>query len=155
MRKTMIRIILLLAVVAPIINSCSPAKVVTEIPVETITTVRTRLVPVYLKPDSSYLQMLFECDSLNKVFLREMSEQKTENVQTEFSLTNNRLTYKTKFIHDTIFITVVDTIIVKDKPLTIPVMVKVNEIEAWQRFLMWAGAIGLALLLLIILSKFF
>lgn len=154
MRKIMIWMLLMVAAV-PIINSCAPAKVVTEIPVETKTTIRTRLVPVYLKPDSSYLQMLFECDSLNEVFLREMSEQKTENVQSEFSLTNNRLTYKTKFIHDTVFITVVDTIIVKDKPIQIPVMVKVNELEPWQRFLMWAGAIGLGLLLLLILSKFF
>ncbi|MDY0104400.1 MAG: hypothetical protein RBS07_15800 [Lentimicrobium sp.] len=71
--------------------------------------IKERLVPVVMPADSTQLFLRLKCDSLNNVLLEEISELKSDNVTTSFKLIDNKLVYKTKTVHDTVFIPVVDT----------------------------------------------
>lgn len=131
--------LILLAMLA-LMFSCSRKSVPQLPPVVNNTTVQDKLTPMALAPDSSYVQMLLACDSLNQVYLKEITEYKGKRVETSISLKNNELQYKTKFIRDTIYLPSRDSIVVRTVPVAVATPVYINELSWWQEFLMWAGA---------------
>ncbi|MDY0200965.1 MAG: hypothetical protein RBR40_08255 [Tenuifilaceae bacterium] len=144
--------IVVLIVLMGIVSSCSRHTApVVEVPVKTVEITRERLVTWVVPADSSYLSLLLECDSLNNVIVKELSEQKGKNTSTDFSISNNKVVYKTIYKRDTIYVPVTDTIIIKDRPIKIEIPVEVNRLTWWQQTLVWAGGVLLFLVLIIVL----
>lgn len=98
------------------------------------------MVPVPVPGDSSLLTALFACDSLNNVYLMQMSEQKGKRMQSDLLFENNRLSYKTVYKHDTLYVPVADTIRDTELPIMVSVPVEVNRLKWWQKALAWSGA---------------
>jgi len=133
------------------VGSCSRHTApVVEVPVKTVEKTRERLVPWVVPADSSYLSLLLECDSLNNVIVKELQEQNSKNTSTDFSISNNKVVYKTIYKYDTIYVPVTDTVIIKDKPIKVEVPVEVNRLRWWQEALMWAGSVMLVAVILIV-----
>jgi hypothetical protein len=129
---------------------------VKEIPVRTETVVRERLVKVEIPADSAVLSALLECDSMNNVRLVEIGELKSSRVESVFNLTPNDLkqsilNYKTKTVHDTVFVPAKDSIVTKDRPVLVEIPVEVNTLTGWQWFQIWTGRIFLSICIIIII----
>lgn len=115
-----------------------------------------RLVPVQLPADSSLIEAYFECDSANKVILKELHDEKTKHVNANIDFKPGKtakLTYKAKTQPDTIYIRGKDTTIYKDRPVYIDKPVITNALHWWQKVLMWCGGAFLILLSIAIYKK--
>lgn len=130
-----------------LLSSCASKQLIKPVPVMTRVENRVRLVPVKVDNDSSSLKALFECDSTMQVVLKAISEMKGVNVSSDFTFEKNLLSYKANFKprHDSIIVR--DSLIYREVPIEIPVEVKVNELHAWQKVLMWLGAAMLAIII--------
>ncbi|HON52197.1 MAG TPA: hypothetical protein P5243_05350 [Bacteroidales bacterium] len=100
-----------------------------------------KLVPVAVPADSSYMTALFECDSTNKVIMTQLSEAKSARMETSYVYSNGTLTYKTKTIHDTVYVpkTIIQTFV--EKP--VDRIVEVNVLKWWQKTLIYMGVLML------------
>ena len=53
-------------------------------------------IPVVIQADSSVLEALFGCDSLNNVFIKRINDLVTKGVRVEYIFKDNTLTYRTR-----------------------------------------------------------
>jgi len=115
--------------------SCSTQKtLVKEVPIQYKEKVITRLVKVKPNDDSIRMKAMFECDSLNQVVLKSVSEQKTPGVSSNANFANGLFDYKMVVIHDTVYVEAKDSIIYKEVAVKIEVPVEVNRLTKWQTF---------------------
>ncbi len=115
-----------------------------------------KLVPVTLAPDSTMFKALFECDSANRVIMKELNDTKTKGVNTTTTFKTGKtasLVYQTKIEHDTIWMKQVQSLKYKEVPVTYPVTKEVNVLHWWQKVLIWEGVIFTILLLIAIYRK--
>lgn len=109
------------------------------------------LTPYVVKPDSASILALLACDSLNQVYLKEISTKATPGTTANVLLKNNRLNvaYKTK--HDTIRVPskIIRRTVKSVQTVTVTITKTVNVLHWWQKWLMWAGGI------LIVIIAFF
>lgn len=101
-----------------------------------------------LPVDSAIYKAYFECDSTNRVLMRQVSEHKTANIGSNMTFENGLLTYKVKTQRDTIYIKQTQWITVRDKPIVVDKPIYTNQFYWWQTVLMW---MGVALMLIIVL----
>lgn len=144
--------LIILLMVVPLANCTRKASIQQMPPVVSNTTIREKLTPVALAPDSSYIQMLLSCDSLNQVYLKEITETKGQSVVTSFSLKDNKLQYKAKFIHDTVYIAGKDSISIIEIPVAVSTPVYINQLKWYQKTLIWGGLIALLYLMYLVLN---
>lgn len=115
-----------------------------------------KLVPVQLPADSSILEAYFQCDSTNRVIMKELHDEKSKHVNTSFGFTPGKtakLTYKAKTQPDTVYVRGKDTTIYKDRPVYIDKTIEINKLYWWQKVLMWCGGAFLLLLVIAIYRK--
>jgi hypothetical protein len=132
--------ILLIAIV--LLIGCKSQKPITQVELKDTIKITQKVDTIVLPQDSSLLEALFFCDSTNSVMLKELNEQKTNNISSDFNLKEGKLTYKTKVIRDTAYVYSVDTLIVKSKPVR--VVKEVNILSKFQRWLIFIGLLGVA-----------
>ena len=115
--------------------------------------VRYRLVPVYLSPDSALLTALFECDSANRVVLRQLDEWKGKSVETGWTFEDGRLDYRAKTVRDTVHVPAKDSIVYVPQA----VEVEVNRLTWWQETWVRVGkalsALAVVSLIIILIRK--
>jgi len=121
--------------------SCNRHSMPQQVPVKSTEKIRERLIPVPVPGDSSLLIALFACDSLNNVYLKLISEQKGESIESSASFENGLLKYKTVINHDTLYIPVTDTLYITYVPITIEEPVETNKLSWWQNLLVWCGVL--------------
>lgn len=127
--KSTIAILSLLLILA-----CTTAKpVVTEVPIQYREKIVERLVPVQAPADSSLITAQFECDSLNKVILKSLSELKSKNVQSGFSFDKGLLSYDLKTSPSLSYAKVKDSIVYQEVAVKVPYPVITNELTWWQK----------------------
>lgn len=66
-----------------------------------------KLIPVQLPSDSSFIEAYFQCDSTNRVIMKELRDEKSKHVNTSFGFIPGKtakLTYKAKTQPDTVYI---------------------------------------------------
>lgn len=126
---------------------CRSAKV-TQIPIRTVERVTERLVPIEVPGDSAMLIALFECDSLNNVLLKSISEKKGKQTGTSLDFKDGRLNFRADFKPDTIYVTGKTIEIEREVPIIVPVPEVEYRQTAFQNFLSWAGGIALLLIAL-------
>lgn len=143
----------IIIILAFITLGCSTSKHVSQVPIETIIEIRERLVPIQLPVDSSSLKALFECDSLNRVILKELDESKSSGLQSQFKFHDSELLYKVKTIRDTFYVKITDTIIDREIPVKTVEYVEVNKLTKWQVIQIWVCRILGLLAIIIILAK--
>ena len=118
-----------------------------QIPIHTKEKVVERLVPYALPADSTTITALFECDSLNNVQLKELSELKAKGLQSNISFNKGMFKYDLKQPPDTIYIPAKDSIIERDVPILVPsepiVVYKQTDMQVVQG---WFGKIFMGLL---------
>ncbi len=110
------------------------------------------LKPVVIPADSSQIIALMECDSNNRVILKELSELKTKRNASNIQFKPGRtavLNYKTVTVHDTVFTKEKAKLIYKEKPVPYPVVKVSHELLWWQKLFLW---LGVAFSVLIVLS---
>jgi len=103
------------------------------------TTIRERLVPIFLPGDSSSLKLLFGCDSMNQVYLKEITELKGKRVSTELKVKGDSIIYRTKYRSDTVFVPVRDTTYI-ERPVPEQAPHECRP-SGFQYFLIWSGGI--------------
>ena len=117
------------------LTGCSAQKtLVKEVPIQYKEKVITRLVKVKHNDDSIRMKAMFECDSLNRVVLKSVSEQKTPGVSSNTNFANGLFDYKMVVVHDTVYVEAKDSIIYKEVAVKIEVPVEVNRLTKWQTF---------------------
>lgn len=132
-----------------------------QVPVHTKEKVVERLVPYALPADSTTITALFECDSLNNVQLKELSELKTKGLQSDFSFNNGKLNYQLKQPPDTIYIPAKDSIVERDVPILVPsepiVVYKQTDMQVVQgwfgKIFMWLLGLGAILGIILLVWK--
>lgn len=148
------RIIAYLLFFTLFLGSCSSSRKaksnLIQVPVMEKIQVNNRLVPVYIPPDSATIKALFECDSLNNVRLKELTELKSSSATTDFTFKDNTLRYRADFKKDSARVQVRDSIIEREVPVEVPVPYEVNIVTGWQWFQIWLGRILGSLLLIFI-----
>ena len=144
------RIILLFTIV---LAGCSSSKHISQVPIETKIEIRERLIPFHLPPDSSSLKALFECDSLNRVILKELNESKSSGLQSKFKFQDSKLFYEVKTTSDTVYVQVSDTSINREIPIKTVEYVELNKLTQWQVIQIWIGRIMGLLAVIIIVVK--
>ena len=146
--------IIILWIVSFSMFSCKTVRQPSTIPIQYKEKIVERLVPVQLPADSSSIKALLDCNDKNQVILKELSEAKSQNVQSQYSFANGILEYKTKSKPPIAHIPVRDTTIYKEIPVPYPVETKVNYLTGWQWAQVWAGRVLLALIFLYILYTY-
>jgi len=115
-----------------------------------------KLVPVILPADSTYIEAFFECDSTNQVIMKELTEAKTKRITTNTAFKGGKtasLVYRTKTVHDTIYVKQIQSLQYKEVPVPYPKIEKVNVLHWWQKVLMWEGVIFTILFLIALYRK--
>lgn len=127
--------IILLALLIALLLGCQTHKtLVKEVPIQYKEKVITRLVKVKPNDDSIRMKAMFECDSLNQVVLKSVSEQKTPGVSSNTNFANGLFDYKMVVVHDTVYVEAKDSLIYKEVAVKIEVPVEVNRLTKWQTF---------------------
>lgn len=138
MKKIVFIVFLLLLLIG-----CKTRHAVIQVPLKTVERKVSTLVPIYIPGDSALLRAVFECDSLNNVLLKGISEQKGGNVSSVIEFKDGVMDYKADFKPDTVFVPSDTVYIEKD----VPYFVEVPKVEyrqtPWQAFLGWTGKITL------------
>lgn len=124
-----------------------------QVPIVEKEQIRERQVPVAIPADSMTLKALFECDSLNNVVLKQMSDNATAAWQTAFEFYNGLFSLKIKQPPDTVFVPVVDTTRYKEIPVEVPVPYEVEkpvyipkDLSTWQKIRLTLGDIFMIVL---------
>lgn len=132
---------------------CQSKRPVIQVPVRTIERKVTTLIPVRVPGDSATLRAYFECDSLNNVLLKEISEHKSNNISTGHTFINGVLDYKAKTNPDTVWIP--NDTIYKSEQVPIEVEVPVVEIKmsTFQHVFFIIGLIVSGLILIWLILK--
>ena len=89
------------------LTSCKPKQKITEAVNTSViesTYIHDKLTPVALPVDSLHIKALFECDSTNKVILKQLFEVKSNNINTAFNYKDGLLDYKIRTGGDTVYI---------------------------------------------------
>lgn len=124
------------------------------VPIETKIEVRERIVPVDVPADSSSYFALLECDSLNRVFIKQLSEKSTANVVQDLQIKDNKLSVKFKSQPENVKVTVRDSIIEREVPYPVKGDTQIVYEQYWyQKALNVIGLLALVILLLIIIIK--
>lgn len=142
------RVTVISALILLVITSCKSIPI-QEVPVKTQTIIRERLVPVTVSADSALINMLLSCDSSNQVMLKELTEIKSASVSTDIKQRSDSFEIIFKTQHDTIYIPVIDTVVMQEKPVIVEKTETVYKMKSWQKTFMY---IGIALTILIILT---
>jgi len=140
------------------LTSCKSKQKITEavnISLIESTYIHDKLTPVALPVDSLHIKALFECDSTNKVILKQLFEVKSNNINTAFNYKDGLLDYTIKTGGDTVYIPGRDFYWIVhnqvNKTITITKTVKVEKkISRLQKFQMFCGNILIVLLSLAI-----
>ena len=130
-------------IIASLSTGCNLARRIAEVPVQTIVEVIETLVPIILPPDSTAIVALLECDSLNQVIIRQLSESKSSKVSTSVALVDNTFSYSATIAKDTVYLRRKDSIITREVPVIQEVPYYVNQPKKWQKWLMWFGALSI------------
>ena len=133
------------------ISSCHPTK---YIPLTTETIVKDRLVPVQIPADSSSIFALLECDSMNHVIMKQLSDRSSNYVVQNVRIDSNRLVVKTIYMPGEVSVLVHDSIINRDVPY--PVAGKdiiTHDLYWWQETLIWLGGIVLIISIIYFIIK--
>lgn len=144
------RLIASVLAIVLIVASCKTAQVLPPKPVilQTKESVTTRLKPVVLAPDRAYLKALFECDSSKQVVLRQIEEERSKNVKSDFTFNNGQLEYTAEAIHDTLYVTVTDSSLYREVPVPYAVPgPTTNILTWWQKTQIYASRVLLGFIL--------
>lgn len=99
--------------------------------------VKQELRPVVLPTDSASIVALFECDSLNRVLLRQIDGQSTKNLSATYTFSDGLFSYYVWRPTDTIWVRETVTLRAKTKPVYINV--PVAKMNTFQRIFFWIG----------------
>ena len=122
-------IILLISILA---FSCRSRPETVVLQGETKEKIVERLVPYTIPGDSAHFYALLECDSLNRVMMKNYSEIKGKGIESKIELKDNLLSFSSYKPPDTGFVQARDSIRYERVPYKVEVPVKVNELTRWQ-----------------------
>jgi hypothetical protein len=143
--KTALKLALLGSILALGVG-CKTQQPQTQVQIKTIEKEVEKLVPYALPPDSTAIEALFECDSLNRVQLKELKELKAKGWQSNILFSNGLLKYNGYRPADTIYIPGKDRYIYQDVPVKVVEEVIVYKQTDWQIVCGWFGKIFMAVI---------
>jgi len=139
------KIVYLIAISALLFASCKTAQPpVKEVPIQYREKVVERLVPVQAPADSTSIEALFRCDSLNQVIMKSLTEQKGKGTS-GFTFDKGALKYNFKTAPELSYARVKDSIVYREVAVKVPVEVPVNFLTWWQKLWLRVGQIAAAL----------
>lgn len=146
--KTAIKIFSLVIIV--LMMGCKTSRpLIQEVPIQYKEKIVERLIPVELPVDSANILALFECNDLNQVIMKELTEVKSKRIQSLFSFNAGQLKYNFKSALDTVYLPAKDSIVSRDVPVIVNVPgPEVNKLTKWQSTQIMAGRLLLGLILL-------
>ena len=138
---------IVIAIVAMTLAGCKTAQLpaVPVVPIQYKEKIVVRLVPVVNPADSINLTALLECNEKNEVVLAQLSEEKSRRLKSNFSLSNNLFSYRAKTTIDTVYVSAKDSIIYREVPIPVNVVVEA-KLTAWQQTQINAGRVLFVLL---------
>ena len=131
------------------IVSCKLAQTpVVTVPVLRQERIVEKLIPVVNPADSANIVALFECDEERQVILKQLSEEKSSRMESQFTFNSGQLKYKTQTKPQIVYLPSKDSIIYQDVPIKVNVPFEVNKVTGWQWTQIYAGRLLLGLSLL-------
>ena len=121
-----------------------------QVPIQYREKVVERLVAVQSPADSANIEALFECDSLNRVIMKTLNEQKSNNVSSRVTFAAGVMRYKLETRPDISYIPVKDSIVYREVAVQVPVEVKINVLTWWQQLWITVGKVAFGLIGLLI-----
>lgn len=130
--------------------SCKTAQQpVITVPIEYKERIVEKLVPFGLPTDSADIRALFECNNLNQVIMKNLTEEKSKRIKSLFSFNDGVFKYNVNTVFDTVYVKGKDVYIDRDVPVYINVPgPEVNKLTKWQSTQIMAGRLFLGLILL-------
>lgn len=102
----------------------------------------TKLIPFFITGDSTVLRAYFECDSLNNVLMKGLSESKSPRVDSDIEFNDGVLDYKAKVQPDTVYLPSDSVFIEKEVPYPVEVDRIVYQQTRLQRIFYMIGIIS-------------
>lgn len=125
-----------------VLSGCKSHKAVVQVPVRTVERRVTTYIPVRIPGDSASFRAYFECDSLNNVLLKEISEQKSKNISTEYNFKDGLLDYNAETHPDTVWLPIDTVYLEQEVPIEVEVPVVEIRMSKFQRFFFILGLIA-------------
>lgn len=145
----------LMILMAVLLTACSPKVYPPQIAENIQESVVEKEIPrdtvVVIRPDSTILSALVECNARGEARLLEIEQLRNSlRAQTTLSLKDNRLEVKTLVDSMEIYLTLRDRLkeTERTKTITITETIEVNVLHWWQEVLVRVGAVALAAVLL-------
>jgi len=136
--------LLLISLLVLLNTACKPVQ---QVPIQTKTIVRDRLVNVPVPADSSWFYALLACDSLNNVYVKSFNESKSNTINQNISIQDNKLTGKFKSNPTPVQAKVHDSIVYQEVPVKVPGETKtVYQMRWYQQAFMWIGILAVVLI---------
>jgi len=152
--KTAIKIFSLVIIV--LMMGCKTSRpLIPAVPIQYREKVVDKLVTFQLPTDSADIMALFECNNLNQVILKQLTEEKSKRIKSLFSFNAGVFKYNFRTVFDTVYVKGKDIYIYKDVPIYVNVPgPEVNKLTKWQSTQIMAGRLFLGLILLFGIYKF-
>ena len=158
MKKIFVAIILMLVFVAftlMLFTGCRTTKVTSSSKSDsTIYIEKIKLVPVITPPDSTWYWAWFKCDSTGHVIMAANNETKTNGVETETSFNDGKFNYKTKTVHDTVYVPVKETTQINKSKQNDTITVTIIKMNLFEKIFFWIGLGGCVVFLIWVGFKF-
>lgn len=144
----------LIILLSALLTACSPKVYPTQLKEDVVESIVEKEIPrdtvVIIRPDSTILSALVECNARGEARLLEIEQLRNSlRAQTTLSLEDNRLEVKTVVDSMEIYLTLRDRFRETEstKTITITETVEVNVLHWWQEVLVRIGAVALVALL--------
>lgn len=122
---------------------------------KTIEVITEKLVPVEVPGDSVILTVLFRCDTLNRVKVEKVDENKSNHVSTSLLFHNGLLTHRAIRAPGEQLVPVRTVEVTKEVPVTVEVPVVEYKLNWYQQMFFYAGILAATGALVLLAIKFF
>lgn len=133
---------MILAVVSLISGCRAKQPMINMPPIRHFERTTTKLVPFFIQGDSTVLMAYFECDSLNNVLMKGLSESKSPRVDSDIEFNDGVLDYKAKVQPDTVYLPSDSVFIEMEVPYPVEIDRIVYQQTKLQRILYMIGIIS-------------
>ncbi|MCX7099917.1 MAG: hypothetical protein NTX38_00075 [Methylobacter sp.] len=121
---------------------------IVTVPIQYREKIVEKLVPMVNPADSANFLALFECDANNQVIMKELREEKSKHVESQYTFNQGKLKYNAKTNPDTIYLPSKEITIEREIPVRVEVPGPITNILTWwQKTQVYAGRVLLGFIL--------
>jgi hypothetical protein len=136
------KIIFILMVFSLLISCKAKKEITSDRSDSTVYIEKLRFDTVITPADSSWLKAWFKCDSLGNVYVSQLIDLKSKEINSDFSFSDGVLSYSTQRDEKKTAVPCVDRYFTKKQKETITITKTIVKMSMFQKIFFWLGLIG-------------